>query len=153
MKKIYLSKGKFALVDDEDYDFLIQWKWHISQSGYAVRTDNRLKKTTMMHREVNKTLKNLETDHIDGNKINNQKNNLRSALKVQNQGNRKPQKGTSKFKGVCWNKENKNWRAGIRVNKKSKCLGSFKNEADAARAYNIAAKEYFGDFAKVNEGV
>lgn len=155
VKQIPLSKGKVALVDDADFDWLNQWKWHCSVLGYAVRNalpSEKVKKTVRMHRVILGTPDGVDTDHIDGNKINNQRANLRQASRTENGRNRKSHaRSSSAFKGVYWFKASKKWRAQIRVNKKLKDLGLFKLEIDAAKAYNAAAREHFGDFARLNE--
>ncbi len=102
MKKIPLTQGKFALVDDEDFEYLNQWKWKFL-SGYAARKKG--KKTIYMHRLVNNTLDNKSTDHINMNKSDNRKENLRSSTSSQNKFNRDSMGGSSKYKGVSWNKK------------------------------------------------
>lgn len=95
-------------------------------------------------------------DHIDGNKLNNDINNLRKATNQENQRNRKKNKSynckptSSKYKGVGWHKYIKKWRARIAINGKDEHLGYFKSEIDAAMAYDKVAIEEFGEFAKVN---
>lgn len=158
MKKIPLSQGKFALVDDDDYDFIMQWKWCFN-TGYAVRSQHICmvgkkdkSKMILMHRVVNKTPKGMETDHIDLDRLNNQKKNLRNATRRQNTRNiKKFINGTSKFKGVCWKKREKKWQVRIRTGKKRVHLGLFTSESDAARAYNVAALKFHGEFAHLNE--
>jgi len=156
MKKIKLTQGKFALVDDEDFEELNQYKWHVNfQRGrwYAVRwaPRNKDKRRTKihMHREILKPSKTMEVDHIDRNGLNNQRHNLRVATKGQNMMNR-PAWGTSKYKGVYWHKENCKWAAHIYVKKTQHFLGLYENELEAALAYNCAARKYFGEFATVN---
>ena len=91
-----------------------------------------------------------EVDHRDRNKLNNKLENLRLATRTQNNGNRDTTYGTSQFKGVYFDKQTGKWRAEIRYQKKRKRLGRFLNELDAAKAYDRAAKELFGEFAKCN---
>ncbi len=155
MKKIPLTKGKFALVDNEDYESLMQRKWHINNWGYAVSTitlPNKERKKLYMHRVVNKTPAGLETDHINRNALDNQKHNLRSATRTQNECN-KPAKlnKSSKYKGVGWMKIDNKWRAHIKIGKSRKYLGYFENEIDAAKAYNEAAIKLHGEFACLNK--
>ena len=90
-------------------------------------------------------------DHIDGNRSNNNLDNLRFCSYSQNGGNRKKQENTSSdFKGVCWQKKGNTWGAYIKINGSQKHLGFFNDEREAARAYNRAAEEHFREFAKLN---
>jgi hypothetical protein len=157
MKYIPLTRGSVALVDDEDYDFLMQWKW-VESRGYAIRRpymgkkpngQSRWGKTIMMHRVINSTPEGLDTDHINRDTLDNRRQNLRSATVSQNMGNQRPQIGkTSSYKGVYLDRGM--WRAAIQCNKKGKKLGYFLTEEAAAIAYNEAAKKLFGEFARLN---
>lgn len=150
-KQIPLTQGKFALVDDEDYDFLIQWKWYYKTEGYAARNErtNKGRKTVRMHRVIMNTPHGMETDHADGNRLNNLKSNLRICTKSENQRNQTPKK--HKHKGAFFDKHDGKWSAHIRINGKPKRIGRFSSEVDAARAYNKAAVEIYGEFAKLNQ--
>lgn len=138
----------------------MQWKWHVESAGYAARmqwikTEAGKKKIKFfMHRIINKTPLDLQTDHIDGDTLNNQRYNLRSVSAVQNAANRKSKINTSSaYKGVSLQSRKRSgliWRAGIRANGKEINLGSFKTEEDAAMAYNFAALEAHGPFARLN---
>ena len=158
MKKIPLTQGKFALVDDDDFEYLNQWKWH-SQNGYAVRElyigggrKNKKVINIFMHRVVNRTLEHLNTDHIDGNRLNNRKENLRSCTASQNLYNRGAAKGSaSKFKGVVRSKTAKKWVAQARLNGKMHYIGTYKTEKAAAQAYNMYTAKVHGEFALVNK--
>lgn len=148
MKQIPLTQGKFALVDDEDFEFLMQWKWHFER-GYSC---NKSEKKIYMHNLINKTPTKMQTDHIDGNKLNNTKENLRTCSASQNSMNsKKIILKTSKYKGVYFFKRDKNWAAKIMLDRKSIFLGHFSLEIDAAKAYNDAAIKYFGKFARLND--
>ncbi len=155
MKRIFLTgkrgKGKFALVDDEDYDYLNQFKWHLSTKGYAVRSYRG--KKVHMHRVVNKTPKNKETDHKHGNKLNNQKYNLRTATGLQNSANSRPHKdSSSKYKGVHYRQGRaKPWAARIYHEGKEINLGYSSKEKEAALAYNEEALKLKGKFAYLNK--
>ena len=158
MKKISLTQNKYALVDDEDYEDLNQFKWYYC-NGYAYRTENIgvfrgkiRKKTIAMHREVNKTPKGLVTDHINRKTLDNKKINLRSCTDVENCRNTKITKNSSsRFKGVSWDKSREKWAAYIKINWKKRYLGRFSSEKCAARAYNKSAEELFGEFARLNK--
>jgi len=148
MKEIKLANNKgITFIDDEDYEWLNQYKWQLTDTGYAKMA---LKgKTKRMHRFIMKEPDGLQIDHIDGNKLNNQKSNLRFATKSQNAMNSKNRiNTTSKFKGVS--KWRNKWFVKIQLNKKQYYLGVFKDENEAAEAYNKVAKELFGEYAKLN---
>lgn len=145
-KEIKLTKNKVALIDDEDFEFLNQFKWYFN-TGYAMRRNK--KQTILMHRVINNTPDGMETDHINRKKLDNRRINLRSCTNQQNQMNSsKMINTTSKYKGVCWHINNKKWQ----VNIQNKYLGYFKSELEAAKAYDKAAKELFGEFARLNAG-
>jgi hypothetical protein len=153
MKEIVLSGGFVALVDDEDFDNLNKYKWHIQKSkyvNYARRTENG--KPVLMHRFImGVTDPKILVDHRKGDGLNNQRSNLRIATRSQNNTNRLRYKNlTSKYRGVSWSNQNGDWRAQIRLNTKKINLGGFEKEEDAARAYNEAAIKYHGDFAITN---
>lgn len=160
MKHIELTKGEFALVDNEDYEYLNQFRWGVQNNKkrkYAYRKiyDSSTKKshTIYMHRELNSLTDNkIHVDHIDGDGLNNQRSNLRLCSNAQNLMNA-PMKSNNKsgIKGIYWDKDRQKWAAKIRVNRKNKYLGRFDNKRDAALAYNKAALEYFGEFAYLNE--
>jgi hypothetical protein len=154
VKEIHLDKGKIAIVDEDDYNSLSQFEWKLGSGGYARRWEcsNGKVKTILMHREVNKTPKGFDTDHINGNRLDNRKCNLRTATRSQNIMNQGSNKGTtSKFKGVSWKSANKKWVAQIVKNGKSMYLGLYKSEEDAARAYNEAALKHHGQYAWLNQ--
>lgn len=159
MKEIPLSKGKFALVDDEDYDFLMQWKWCVNSFGYAVRSIGYKKpngkwscKTVQMHRVVMNTPDGMDTDHRDTDKLNNQRNNLRICTRAQNKMNTNLRAGgTSGYKGVTWSKQKGKWQGYIILQGEKANLGHFACKVDAAKAYNKAALENFGKFARLND--
>jgi hypothetical protein len=106
-----------------------------------------------MHREIIRTPRHLVVDHINHNGLDNRKANLRPATRAQNNYNRliiKRKDSSSKYKGVSWKKEYKKWQAQIYVNGQFKFLGYFEDEIQAAKAYDEAAKKYYGRFACLN---
>ena len=149
-----LSQGRFALVDDADYDYLMQWKWHAAKNYkrfYALRSTWKNKKriTIMMHREIMQPPKNLQIDHIDHDGLNCQRSNMRICTLQQNCRNRDVSiNSRSKYKGVAIT--GKYISATIWIDKKTTYLGRFKTEEAAARAYDAKAKELFGEFANLN---
>lgn len=152
MKNILTSQGRFAIVDDEDFDFLSKYKWQsfaAKKTFYATAHING--KTVYMHRMIMGVLNTKKIiDHIDHDGLNNCRYNLRAATYSQNNMNtlhRRRKNPTSKYKGVHWDSITKKWRAGIMHRK----IGRFVNEVDAAIAYNERAFELFGEFACLNE--
>ena len=154
MKEIYLANNKgIILVDDENYEWLNQYKWTLN-AKYAntkIKINNK-RKSKYIHRLIMNEPENMQIDHIDGNGLNNQKNNLRIVTQSQNQMNKISAKNSSsQYKGVCFVKSRNKWLSSICINKRNYNLGNFKNEEDAARAYNEAAQKYFGEYAHLNE--
>ncbi len=140
MKKILLTRGKFAIVDDEDFPFINQWKWWFTTRGYAVREKKR--KLIFMHRLINKTPKGFDTDHVNKNKLDNRKDNLRTVTRSQNFMNINPRKNnTSGFRGVQRHAEG--WMARIKVDYKAIYLGYFKEFKDAVVARKRGEEKYF----------
>ena len=152
MKTITLASGENALVDDEDYPLVSQYKWQLLH-GYPRawgRTDGK-RKNILMHQLIMPCLPCFEPDHIDGNKLNNQRQNLRPATRSQNNANRGPQRNnTTGFKGVYLKRNTGRYLAQIQVNKRIIYLGYHDTPEDAARAYDQAARRYFGPFAHTN---
>lgn len=155
-KEIPLSQGMVALVDDDMYEELMQYKWSAIRrryTWYAFRSTQRVdgrQTTILMHRAILQTPKGMLTDHADGNGLNNIRSNLRACTKQQNQQNQRGHGGSSKYKGVSWSKARKKWHARIETNGKTSHLGYFANEDDAAKSYDVAALRLFGEFALLN---
>lgn len=155
MKEISLGRGKFAKVNDDVFDEIskLKWTW---DSRYAV---NRVQcggvtKKIYMHKVINNTPDGMDTDHINGDKLDNRRENLRSSTRGQNNSNmpKISKKCISSYKGVTLDKRSSNgkWRAEIKFNGKRHYLGVYDKEEDAAMAYNAKAKEFFGEFSKQN---
>jgi hypothetical protein len=158
MKKIQLTKGQFALVDEKDFEDLSKYKWCASQkrgSYYAIRgTEIGYRKRTIpMHRQILQLENSRECDHINGDTLDNRRENLRECSHAENLANSRKQRGgnSSRFKGVYWAKQIQRWRAQIRWHGHKRSLGCYLNEQDAALAYNEAAEKLFGDFARLNK--
>jgi hypothetical protein len=159
IRLIPLTKNQNAIVDADDYEWLNQFNWcayHTRNKWYAVR--RQAKMTIPMHREILNNCQG-EIDHKDGNGLNNTKSNLRICTHAQNQANQRLQRGRI-FKGICYTpitrcgkyvgRRTKPWLAVIKLNQKQKHLGYFATQEEAARAYDKAAKELFGEFARTN---
>ena len=159
MKEIPLTRGYVALVDDEDYEWLSQWKWHalvISSSPRAVRNasiaNGGSKGTIYMSRQIVDAPPGMPVDHQDHDTLNNQRSNLRVCTYSQNNANRRKTAGcTSRFKGVYWNKGCRKWCAQIKLGGLCKYLGLFVDEVKAAQAYNREAVCRSGEFALLND--
>lgn len=149
MREIPLTRGKSSIVDDADYDDLVKHNWRFAAAGYAMRDDG--KKVVYMHKVIVQPSGGMDIDHINGNRLDNRRENLRICTRQQNLMNRGKQiNNTSGFKGV-W-KNHDNWRFSLRKNGKQIFGGTFKNKEDAARAYDDAVRRYYGEFAEKNLG-
>lgn len=156
MKHIPLTQGMFSIVDDADFEELSQFKWHASKrkgGSYAERSvyqKTRIPKIISMHAQILGNIKGFIIDHINGNPLDNRRSNLRHATRQENSWNSKSRLGTSIFKGVTFHKRIKQFAASIRINGKLLHLGYYRNQEDAAHAYNAAAVRVFGKFARLN---
>lgn len=152
MKTVQLTQGKVALVDDEDYQIVAHYKWHYAE-GYArtdVKREDGKYRSVSMHRLILSTPKGMETDHLNGDGLDNRRKNIRICTKgenLRNVGRRK--NNSSGMKGVYRHRDDK-WVAQIRLHRKSYFLGVFSDKIEAAKAYNEAAKIYHGEFARLN---
>jgi hypothetical protein len=148
VRLIPLGDGYYAYVDAADYEWLSQWKWYMC-NGYPGRMENR--KLVFMHRQIMRPPKGRLVDHMDGNKANNCRCNLRVCSPLENQQNKRKRVGSaSRFKGVFYDKRYDKWRARCPYGGKDRTIGLFDLEVDAARAYDRAAVLYLGEFARLN---
>lgn len=157
MQRIVLGHNKFAVVDDADYDELMKYTWGLGTkkcgTQYAIRKiwRNNKRTTISMQQTILGTKDGFVSDHINGDGLDNRRENLRLCTARHNCMNRKPQSGTSKYKGVS--QHGKKWSARIKTQGKIYNLGHYNTQEVAACVYNIAAKIMFGDFARLNEVV
>lgn len=156
-REIPLSQGKVAIVDDEDFEWLSQWKWSAARRGkpgnrqiwYAVRCvwDGERNHAILMHRLIAGAVRGELVDHRNHDGLDNRRVNLRAGTQSHNMANsRRHLDSVSKFKGVWWHKQNRKWCAEF----KGKKLGLFADEATAAKAYDKAALAHWPDYAAIN---
>lgn len=158
MKQIPLTQGKFALVDDEDYEELSKLKWHLHKGKSVFYAATNAKdesgkwKLFLMHRVILKlTNPNIKCDHKDGNGLNNQNSNIRICNLCENARNsRLPKNNKSGYKGVSFNHRLNKFMSTIGCNSKKIHIGYFDNKKDAALAYDIAARHFHGEFSRLN---
>ena len=155
-REILLSRGKVAIVDDADFEWLSRYRWcllHTSHGDYGMRSEapgHRCNRKVLMHREI-MGFPDGEVDHKDRNGLNNQRSNLRVCSSEQNKWNTRRRKDNcSGYKGVGWSKCARKWVARIRFHRKCYHLGVFTDPAEAARVYDDAAQNLFGEFARLN---
>ncbi len=165
MKKISLLQKYarvYALVDDDNFEELNKYRWYYKSKpighnpgGYAYR--NGLKSLgergmIWMHQSILRAEHGMEVDHIDGDKLNNQRGNLRAVTKSQNNQNRASYRGSASiYKGVSRSISRRNpWQAKIMLNRKQFYLGVFRTEMDAAKAYDKKALSFSGTMFRLN---
>jgi len=156
METITLPSGHEVLLDKEDYERLKGFRYYLHKKGYAYRfTSNKKgKKAVYMHHDVIGKQEGKVVDHINRNKLDNRKSNLRHITNRQNLMNieKTRKKSTSSvYKGVCWVEGSKAWKATVRDGDKTISLGYFRDEKTAAHAYNAYVKKIHGEFAVLND--
>lgn len=155
IRQIVLSRGLCTMVDAADYGTASAFNWSASKGDhcwYAVRQSRKDegKGIVLLHRFLTNANNGVYVDHRNRDGLNNLRSNLRLCTNQQNCRNTRPRPGTSKFKGVSLDRRRGDWSAQVHVNGRKKHLGFFKSEEDAARAYDRAAAQHFGDFAYLN---
>jgi len=158
MREIPLTRGYVAIVDDDDYELVSRFKWQAgvrNHTVYAQRSfrgpDGRKTMQSLHRMLMNLTDPAIQIDHRDHDGLNNSRSNLRACSHAENQRNvRKRNGGSSRFKGTCRNEGKRKWIAQIVVNQKHIYLGCFSDELEAARVYDAAATQHFGEFANLN---
>lgn len=161
MKTIPLSRGLEAIVDDSDYEWLAQWKWCVTSPKpgrfYVVRrlpneACGKRGKIQQMHRLLSGAEPGELVDHVNGDSLDNRRSNLRKCSAPQNTSNRsRTRRSTSGFKGCYWSKLERKWKASIGVSGRVINLGTYPAKISAAIAYNIAAVQLHGEFARLND--
>ena len=152
-REIPLTKGAVAIVDDEDYERLSAYRWHLAGRRYAARTVKRGGRTSKiwMHREIIGAADDAIVDHRDGDGLHNCRVNLREATVQQNTVNRRVALGAATgYRGVYRQANARTFRAHLTFEGAFVHIGSFRIAAAAARAYDVAATERFGEFAVLN---
>jgi hypothetical protein len=152
---IPLTRGKYATVDAKDFDKLQGFSWRAVQNGqrwYAARKDGWKGEDIYMHRQLLNAPAGIDVAHKDGDGLNNRRDNISLKSRSRNlRGVCKKRSGaTSQFRGVSWSKKEGCWRAQIHLKDRNKFLGRHVMEEDAARAFNAAALEHFGEDAQLN---
>ncbi len=155
MKTIPLSNGMNAIVDDIDFPALAALKWCIHSQGYARRRGtsgaNGKQSILLMHRVIINAPRGFQVDHINGNRLDNRRSNLRLATNAENGANQMlSSKNTTGAKGVYFHRQRKKYCAMICSNGRREHLGLFSNIEAASAAYDAAARRLFGEFAKTN---
>ena len=151
VRHIPLTRGKYAVIDAADYERVAQLTWYASIAGNRVYARSSIDgRSIFLHRFLTNAPKGMVVDHIDHDGLNDRQGNLRICTFQQNLYNSRPYGKTSRFKGVCWDKAGRRWVVYIRHNGRSRFVGQFTDEVEAARAYDRAAVELFGEYAYLN---
>jgi hypothetical protein len=158
MIEIPLTQGKVALIDENDWELISQFKWCAAREGsghWVAIADVGNKRYVKMHRLILGAKEGDEVDHINRDSLDNRRENLRLVTEAWQQNANKDKRAntSSIYKGVCWDAGRGRWTAYIDKDRRRKFLGRFKSEAEAALAYNEKAAEWFGEYAVLNEVV
>lgn len=132
-----MTKGKKALVDDGDFEYLSQWKWHIHSTGYAIRSVDGGHRKILMHRFIMDTPEGLETDHMNHDRLDNRRSNLKVCTKQENLSNPGVYRG-----GVYWHKQAGKWHVQVQRLKKRQSYGLFTEKSDALQVLNQIKKGF-----------
>lgn len=157
-REILLTQGKIALVDDQDFEWLSQWKWYAARDNHrfyahrAAYVEGEVRQATVrMHRVIMYAPHGVLVDHRDGDGLNNTRDNLRLCNNKQNCHNQGIAiNNKSGYRGVSWETRYGKWRAIIMVDGKLRSLGYHATPEEAAVAYDAAARELHGEFARLN---
>jgi hypothetical protein len=151
-KQVPLTKGKFAIVDDEDYELVMQWKWYYQNMGYAARKPSQ-GKHYLMHRVIINAPEGTLVDHINRDRLDNRKSNLRLSLNSENYINKSTKRigHTSKYRGVCYDPRTKWWMTQVSIGGKRVFFKRYRSEIDAAIGYNKHAPDFHGAAVVLNE--
>jgi len=148
-KSITLTNGMVAYVDAADYEELSRYTWQLVSAGYAARHEKG--KWVFMHRQIMNPPEGMQVDHIHRNRLDNTRAHLRICTASENARNRgKRADATSRYIGVSYDKKRKKWLAYIRLERKLRQLGAYKDEIEAARAHDYAAVQNFDDYVRLN---
>lgn len=154
--KIELTRGNQSIIDSEDYTRISNFRWFLTTNGYAARMIKGLpfkkRKMVFLHREILGAVKGSTVDHINGDTLDNRKSNLRICKNSENSRNRIAPRinKSTKYKGVSWFRRDKKWRTQITKDYKHYHIGYFSTERSAAMAYDIWARDMFGEYARLN---
>ncbi len=154
VRQIPLTQGKVALIDDEDFERVNQYKWHALRDSHGTTwyarhvTPNPTRVLLLMHRLIVNAPFGMEVDHVNGDGLDNRRANLRICTHSENVCNQRKTHGTSRYKGVSWHKDTGKWQAQIKVNGRGMYLGCFTTEEEAHAAYCSASAKYHGGFGR-----
>jgi len=157
-RRIKLTRGKYAIVDVEDFEKLNQYKWHCTHYGYAQRVEykkigkGRKQVGVYMHKQLCPAPEGMIVDHINRNSLDNRRANLRAATQKQNVWNRRfgRKGGKTSYNGIRWDKNREKWQVRLTINGQRESFGYYADETEAAKAYDRVAREYRGEYACLN---